>query len=67
MAATFGYGKRLFVQGLARICCKIARYLVKHNAKLTTALAGNADATACLASLLSCAVTLCNLLNVSER
>ena len=67
MAATFGYGKRLYVQGLARLCCKMARYIVKHNAKLTTALSGDPTAAACLTSVAACLNTLCNKLNISSR
>ena len=67
MAAAFGYGKRTFIQGLARLCCRIAKYLVKHNQKLSQYLAGNAPALACLTSIVTCLNTLCNLLNISDR
>ena len=67
MATTFGYGKKTFIQGLARIACRIAKYLVKYNGKLTTNLAGDSTAIACLSSMLTCANHLCGLLNKSDR
>lgn len=67
MAATFGYGKKTFIQGLARLMCRVAKYLTKYNAKLTSGLAGNAPALACITSIIACANTLCNLLNRSDK
>lgn len=65
MASTFGYGKKTFIQGLARLSCHMAKYIVKYNAKLQTYLP--APAYACLSSIGGCLNTLCNLLNRSDK
>lgn len=67
MATSFGYGKKTFIQGLARLMCRVAKYLTKYNAKLTANLAGEPAAVACLTSIVACANTLCNLLNRSDK
>lgn len=67
MASTFGYGPRTFIQGLARLCCRMAKYLTKYNAKLVSNLAGDATAVACLTSIVTCLNHLCSLKNTSER
>ena len=67
MASTFGYGKRTYIQGLARIACRVAKYLTKYNAKLTTSLAGDSTAITCLKSIVDCMNHLCGLLNKSAK
>jgi hypothetical protein len=67
VAATYGYGKKTFIQGLARLSCRAAKYIVKYNRQLTHFLAGNAAALACLTSMATCLNTLCGLLNTSDR
>lgn len=67
MASTFGYGKRTYIQGLARLACHVAKYLTKYNAKLTASLAGDSTATACITSIVTCMNHLCGLLNKSAR
>ena len=65
MATSFGYGKKTFIQGLARLSCHLAKYIVKYNKKLQTYLP--APAYTCLASIAGCLTTLCNLLNSSDK
>lgn len=67
MAATFGYGKKTYIQGFARLCCRLAKYLTKYNARLTANLAGDSTSAACLVSLISCLNHLCGLLNRSDK
>ena len=65
MAATYGYGKKTFIQGLARLSCHMAKYIVKYNAKLQKYLPGGAYT--CVTSIAGCLNTLCALLNTSEK
>lgn len=65
MAATFGYGKKTFIQGLARVACRVSKYITKYNKTLQKFLP--AGAYACLATIGPCLTTLCNLLDVSDK
>lgn len=67
MAVTYGYGKKTFIQGLARLMCRLAKYLAKYNRQLTANLAGNPTALACISSIVTCANVLCGLLNKSDK
>lgn len=67
MAATFGYGKKTFIQGLARLACRVAKYITKYNAKLTANLARDSTALACITSIATCMNHLCGLLNRSDK
>jgi hypothetical protein len=61
--ATYGYGKKTFQQGMARIACRLEAYLVKHDATLKKYLP--APAYACLASIEPCLIILCSIKNKS--
>lgn len=61
--ATFGYGKKTFVQGLAKGCCYLAKYAAKHDAALKKYLPG--AAYTCITGMVPCLNTLCELKNKS--
>lgn len=63
MPATYGYGVRTFVQGMALLACKLAKYSVKHNAKLQQYLPP--AAYSCLTGAIGCLNSLCDLKNRS--
>lgn len=65
MAATFGYGKKTFIQGLARVCCRLNKYITKYAPTLQKYL--TAAQYNCVTSLTACLTTLCNLINKSNR
>lgn len=65
MAATFGYGKKTFIQGLARLSCRMAKYIAKYQPTLNKYLSG--AALACISSMITCLNTLCGLINKSSR
>ena len=69
MPATYGYGSKTFIQGMARFACKLEAYLVKHDSTLRTYLPGGAGgaAYACITSIEPCLLTLCALKNKSAR
>lgn len=63
--STFGYGKKTYIQALAKLACHMSVYIAKHNATLQRYLPGSAYT--CLSSIASCLTALCNLKNTSER
>jgi hypothetical protein len=63
MPATYGYGKKTFVQALARLCKHTAIYLVKHDAKLKLYLPP--AAYTCITGTIPCLNSIAALLNQS--
>jgi hypothetical protein len=61
--ATFGYGKKTFVQALARVCCHLIRYLAKHDATLKKYLPGTVYT--CVVGMIPCLTSVCDLINKS--
>lgn len=61
--ATYGYGKRTFVQALARACKYLAKYLVKHDAQLKLYLPP--AAYTCITGNIPCLNSIADLLNKS--
>lgn len=63
MATVYVAGHKTFTQGLALVCCKLAKYTTKHNATLQKYL--TPAQYACIGSIASCLTVLCNLKNKS--
>jgi hypothetical protein len=63
MPTTYGYGKKTFVQGLARACKHIAIYLVKHDKQLKLYLPP--AAYTCVVGTIPCLQSIAALLNAS--
>ncbi len=56
-----GYGKRTYVQALARLCRTLRLFITKHQSKLETYLPG--DTYVCVEGLLPCLLSVEKLLN----
>lgn len=59
----FGYGKKTFVQGLARACKRLATYITKHDKQLRTYLPP--AAYACVVAQVPCLLEIAALANES--
>lgn len=63
MPAPYGYGQKSFIQGLAILCCRIAKYLAKHDATLKKFLPP--AAYTCITGTVGCLNSICELKNKS--